>query len=84
MACGGSIAYHLTDHRHPQGPSVDHGHELWQGGSLLDVGNWSIMHLRCNVQKSRALQRAGGQPVPFSTPPTRSPAPIMGYVSRGW
>jgi hypothetical protein len=81
-ACGGPIAYYLADHRHPQGPSVDHGHELWQGGSLLDVTNWAIMHLRCNIQKSRALRRGTKHPVPFATP--RSAAPIMGYVSRQW
>lgn len=81
-ACGGPIAYHLADHRHPLGPSVDHGHELWQGGSLLDVGNWSIMHLRCNIQKSRKLRRTAGPPTPFAAP--RTAVPIMGYVSRGW
>lgn len=47
--------------RHPQGPSLDHIVELWEGGAEEDPDNLQPAHLRCNVVKSnrrRAQARA--------------------------
>lgn len=54
------ILYDLRP-RHPQGPSLDHIVELWEGGAAEDPANLQPAHLRCNVIKSnrrRAEHRA--------------------------
>lgn len=42
--------------RHPQGPSLDHIIELWEGGAEEDPDNLQPAHLRCNVIKSNKLR----------------------------
>lgn len=48
--------------RHPMSRTVDHIHEMWQGGDPLDRSNLRLAHRRCNSRKSiEARTRARGR-----------------------
>jgi 5-methylcytosine-specific restriction endonuclease McrA len=41
---------------HPMSRTVDHIHEMWQGGDPLDRQNCRLAHRRCNTIKSNRLR----------------------------
>ena len=44
---------------HPMGRTVDHVHEMWQGGAETDRSNCRLAHRRCNsIKSNRARAQA--------------------------